>query len=59
MDEQITLTLVQSQGPDGRYAKLKVHGPDGETTIALSHEQLGRLISGIAIEATGHRSTRR
>ncbi len=45
------LQIFQASGSDGRYSKLKVTTSAGTDTIELTHELLGQLISGVAVEA--------
>jgi len=52
MTTKIRIAILQSSGADGRYAKLKLQDERGTTTVELTHEQLGQLISGVALDVT-------
>jgi len=49
MSTPTEITIVQSQGPDGRYTKVRISQGKTQLVIDLTHEQLGRALGGITV----------
>jgi len=43
------LHMLQSEGDDGRYTKLRIKLETSQYTIDLTHEQVGQLLSGVRV----------